>query len=174
MRLIAVVGLLLFGATAASVHGATAKAVPLNWHETLRVNSRPLIVFTVSSLRFANGEWRVRAAFTNRWERPLRIVSNNFALAAYHSRIACAFRFPRLLAKSFTPRLPSFLPPGSTWRGTFRGSGWPPKRPYVRIVFASFASNPRPYPRVASFGWITDHVYSLRTGKSTFVPGRPC
>lgn len=156
------------------MHGAAAKTVPLNWHETFRVEGRPLIEFTVVSLQFGNGKWSVRASFTNRSSGRLRIVRNNFALAAYPSPKANPCRFLQLRAARFMPRLPSSIPRGSTWTGTFGGSGWPPKPRHVRVVFANFAAKPTPYPNLDSFGWITDHVYSIASGRSTLSSGLNC
>ncbi len=146
-------------AAAAGAEPNASRTISLNWSEAATAGGRTLMTLRVKRLVIEDDRWTLHASFTNRSAKTLRI-QRRFALLLADSRKSKTHTARR--AKGFTPPMPTSLPPGTTWSGTWRGDGAGALRRdrFLRVHFDHFLAAGL-IPGQPGFGWITDHAKRL-------------
>ena len=170
-------------ALGASLTAAALLAVPavsaigLNWNETAKDGTTPILSFHVTSLTIGKSSWSAHVSFGNLSQKTVK-VGNEFAVAFFESatseNLADAAAFAP--ATSFAPARPVALKPGATWTGVISGTGaLTGSRPslHARVVFGPLTGVTG---QTKPIFWITDHAKTLPpsgTGSATIVPTGP-
>ena len=163
------------GADERSAQPAAVRAYVTSWTE---LDGRPGAGFhlEVRSIAIGSRRWTVRARFRNEtslfWRvgRPHFPGENKVGLVVSvgdYDPLANARRggglTPQLLADSFSPPFPEYLPPGAVWSGSFSGSGRPNAGARVRVAIGRLTAQENP-PRELPLRLIvvSSHVLVLR------------
>jgi hypothetical protein len=184
--LVSLLVVVAFVATGCGTRGASTEALPtvkappqtaeLGWIERYP-SEQPALVFGVESFAVTEDGWRAEISVQNRsdvsWE--IKGPKSNPELAfgvmlfpnSDPQELDARNRAGDLpairTATAFSPRLPSVLRPGTTWRGTMSAPGALAGGLWVRISFGPFVSDGDPPPGASSrVVWFTDHAYHLK------------
>ena len=146
---------------------AKPRVIKLNWVEQRSAAQFPVaMTFKVKEVRIGKKAWSVRASFTNRSTKTIRITRHpemadyalfSFALGVpYYIQAGYSRRasLRALLASYARPLYPMFLRPGQSWSGVFGGPGVPPKGKLINVVFGVFS-----VPGEQDWSWITTHAF---------------
>jgi hypothetical protein len=168
-------------ALGASLTAAALLAVPafsalgLNWNETAKDGTVPILSFHVTSLTIGTSGWSAHVSFGNLSKKTVK-VGNEFAVAFFESPTSENLADAAALAPatSFSPARPVVLKPGATWTGTISGTGkLSASRPslHARVVFGPLSGV---QGQTAPVYWITDHSKTLApAGTGTAAPSGP-
>jgi len=149
-----------------AVPSAQAQTIKLNWVEQRSATYFPVaMTFKVKDVTLGKKAWSVRASFTNRSRKAIRITRTpttqysylRFGLGVPAVRTQPGFTNTGLEPMTATyakPAIPPFLRSGRTWSGVFGGPGLPPKGKLIHVTFGVFtAAGER------DWSWVTDHGF---------------
>lgn len=165
VSLLVVLVLAGFAASPSALGAPRARMLHLNWVERQTPNIFPVqMTFHVYWVRIAGSRWTVRAAFTNKSSKTLRVFPEEWGDGTPtpdygFSILDIPHEEYSVNASGSSPRIPKLIKPGMTWSGTFFGThaGWLPRHITLQISFGYF----RLVGGGGGFSWVTQHTFRL-------------
>jgi hypothetical protein len=169
---VAVVFAVVLGTQTASAHplaqNAKPRVIKLNWVEQRSATYFPIaMTFKVKDVTLTRKAWSLRASFTNRSKKAIRIsrkpgayyAAYSFGLGVPEVRTQPGFTSTGLRPLKATyakPALPQLLRAGQTWSGLFGGPGLPARGKLINVTFGVFS-----VPGEKEWSWVTNNSFKL-------------
>lgn len=157
--------LCVFSTGVASATRPRTRMIHLYWVERQTPNIFPApMTFRVYWVRVAGERWTVRASFTNRSSKTLRVFPEEWGDGTPSpdygfSILDIPHEESSVNASGSSPRIPRLIRPAMTWSGTFSGphAGWLPRHIPLQVSFGYF----RVVGGGGGFSWVTRHTFRL-------------